>query len=89
MSHNLTLKLSDAAYDRIREEATAAGVDPAQLAVLLVEKGLGERSPANVRTSKGVEAHFGEMSLGYATGTDNDSIDADLAREYAGGLPEG
>lgn len=29
------------------------------------------------------ERHFGEVDLGYATGVDNEQIDADLAREYA------
>lgn len=29
------------------------------------------------------ERHFGEINLGSATGVDNESIDADLAREYA------
>lgn len=28
------------------------------------------------------ERHFGEVSLGFATGADNESIEADLAREY-------
>lgn len=30
------------------------------------------------------ERHFGEVDLGYATGVDNEQIDADLAGEYAG-----
>jgi hypothetical protein len=29
-----------------------------------------------------LERHFGEIDLGDATGADNESIDADLAREY-------
>ena len=29
------------------------------------------------------ERHFGEVDLGYATGDDNEQIDADLAKEYA------
>ena len=91
MSHTLTLQLEDATYARIREEAAATGVDPEQLVVLLVEKGLSLRSPQNNynSSSQGVEAHFGEISLGYATGADNESIDADLALEYSGNLPEG
>lgn len=28
------------------------------------------------------ERHFGEVDLGYATGVDNEQIDADLVREY-------
>lgn len=89
MSHSLTLQLSDTAYERIQEEAASAGVNPEQLAVLLVEKGLAVRSPKTIETRRGVEAHFGEISLGYATGADNDSIDADLAREFAGDLIAG
>ena len=30
-----------------------------------------------------VERHFGAVDLGRATGADNTTIDADLAREYA------
>lgn len=30
-----------------------------------------------------LQQHFGAASLGYPTGADNESIDADLAREYA------
>ncbi len=29
-----------------------------------------------------LERHMGAQNLGYATGADNESIDADLAREY-------
>jgi hypothetical protein len=29
------------------------------------------------------ERHFGEVNLGHPTGADNQSIDADLAREYS------
>jgi hypothetical protein len=29
------------------------------------------------------ERHFGAVDLGYATGLDNEEIDADLEREYA------
>lgn len=32
----------------------------------------------------GLEEMFGSVDLGYATGTDNESIDRDLAEEYAG-----
>jgi hypothetical protein len=33
---------------------------------------------------RGLEAFLGAMDLGRPTGTDNESIDADLARAYAG-----
>lgn len=35
------------------------------------------------------ERHFGEVNLGFATGPDNESIDADLAREYSNTHEEG
>lgn len=35
-----------------------------------------------------IRRHFGAVSLGHPSGADNEQIDADLAREYAGGLPE-
>lgn len=40
----------------------------------------GELKPP--RKKGGVRELFGSASLGYATGADNESIDADLAREY-------
>lgn len=35
------------------------------------------------QTPQGFRRHAGAISLGYATGTSNDSIDADLTRAYA------
>lgn len=35
------------------------------------------------RSEKKLSGLFGSASLGYATGVDNETIDADLAREYA------
>jgi hypothetical protein len=35
------------------------------------------------RSEKKLSDLFGSASLGYATGVDNETIDADLAREYA------
>jgi predicted DNA-binding antitoxin AbrB/MazE fold protein len=41
-------------------------------------------SPSGPHTSRGtLRELFGSVDLGYPTGADNDSIDADLAREYA------
>lgn len=40
--------------------------------------------PAGSQKSRGtLRELFGSVDLGYPTGADNDSIDADLAREYA------
>ena len=53
-----------------------------KLASLILEK-VTKQSNGNHAKSKGsVRELFGSVSLGYATGADNDSIDADLAKAY-------
>jgi hypothetical protein len=94
MSQTLTLELSDEVYNVIRRQAAAAGISPAQVAATSLERQFagenGMRMPAKPRTDAEIQAardrfekHFGAVDLGHATGTDNESIDADLAREYA------
>jgi hypothetical protein len=94
MSQNLLLELSDEAYFAIRRQAEAAGVSPAQLVAASLEErfsgldGLANLHPLLTEAQKQAarerfEHHFGAVNLGYATGPDNESIDADLAREYA------
>ena len=40
--------------------------------------------PGGAQRSRGILRElFGSVALGYPTGADNESIDADLAREYA------
>jgi predicted DNA-binding antitoxin AbrB/MazE fold protein len=42
-----------------------------------------ERTSGPHKTPGTLRELFGSVDLGYPTGADNDSIDADLAREYA------
>jgi hypothetical protein len=94
MGQTLTLELSDEAYNAIRRQAEATGISPAQVAATSLEQQFGgpngsptgnvlrtedEKRAARERFAK----HFGAVNLGYPTGADNESIDADLAREYA------
>ncbi|HEY3323214.1 MAG TPA: hypothetical protein VGP72_22360 [Planctomycetota bacterium] len=44
-----------------------------------------ERAPDQPK-GNGLRRFFGAVSLGHATGTTNEEIDADLAREYGRGL---
>ncbi len=37
---------------------------------------------AEAKSTGGIRELFGSVSLGHPTGSDNESIDADLAREY-------
>lgn len=89
MSQILTLELSDKVFTTIQQQAENIGISPERLAATLLEQRFGqafkrllteaEREVARER----FERHFGAINLGYATGADNESIDADLATEYA------
>ena len=94
MSQTLTLELSDEVYTAIRHHAETAGTSPAHWIATTLERQYGDvREWQGARTQRTeaekqvarerFERHFGEVDLGYATGVDNEQIDADLAREYA------
>lgn len=94
MSQTLTLELSDEVYTVIRGHAETAGTSPAHWIATALEQqygGVRAREGASVQRTEAekqaarerFERHFGEVDLGYATGADNEQIDADLAREYA------
>jgi len=94
MSQVLTVELSDEVYTVIRRQAEAAGTSPAHWVATTLEQQYSHiRDWQSVRTQRTetekqaarerFERHFGEVNLGYATGVDNEQIDADLARAYA------
>ena len=94
MSQILKLELSDDIYDIIRRQAKSAGTSPEEWLVHSLKQkynsantSQNEISPINeaeqLIARERFERHFGEVDLGYPTGVDNESIDADLAREYA------
>jgi hypothetical protein len=54
-----------------------------KLATLILEKVTGKQSGGSkTKSGRSIRELFGSASLGYPTGADNDSIDADLARAY-------
>jgi len=87
----LTLELSDELYSVVQHQAEIAGTSPPSLVAMLVERQYCQRQTALVPATEEArqvararfERHFGEVDLGQATGTENDQIDVDLAREYA------
>lgn len=89
MSQSLTLELSEQVFVAIQRQAQAIGISPAQLAATLLEQQFpqafklllddAEKNAARTR----FERHFGTLALDDSTDLDNESIDADLAREYA------
>jgi len=89
MSQSLTLELSEQVFVAIQRQAQAIGISPAQLAATLLErqfpqllKLLLDEAEQNAARAR-FEHHFGTLELGGSTDLDNESIDADLAREYA------
>jgi hypothetical protein len=88
MSQSLTLELSEQVFVAIQRQAQVIGISPAQLAATLLERQFpqafqlfldnAEKNSARVR----FEHHFGTLTLGDSTDLDNESIDADLVREY-------
>lgn len=89
MSQILTLELSDHIFTAICQKAETAGIPPERLIATLLEQQFGqvfkslltevEKEGARAR----FEQHFGKLGSGDAAQIDNESIDADLAREYA------
>ena len=89
MSQILTVELKDVVFDAIQRQAKATGASPAQVAGAALERSflsphgkIDTRSEVEKQAARErFERHIGEISVG--TGADNESIDADLAREYA------
>ena len=90
MSQLLTLELSDDVYAALQQQADAIGLSVAELIVTSLDGQHGLLTGAKLQPEvQPEEAHqrlfsyAGAISLGYATGIDNESIDADLAKAYA------
>lgn len=87
MSHLLTIEVSDEVYESVVESAQAVGLPPEGLLGERVALWYPLRKAASGAEDDAAWAEFlslaGAADLGYATGTDNEQIDADLAREYA------
>ena len=89
MSKVLTLELNDDVYKVLQQQATAVGVSVAEL----VATSLNRQYSLLVSPQSDVEearqrllGYAGVISLGYATGIDNEGIDADLAKAYDNNL---
>ena len=89
MSQIVTLQLDDQTYDALRREADLAGASIPELAAALLERQfatpLGNEAlavPERISARQRFESHFGAVDLGHPLSTDNDAIDADLAREF-------
>lgn len=88
MSRTLSIELSETTYAALSHEAQVAGISPSDLAAAaLDQKFVRLRDPEDEAERQAArerfERHIGAVDLSHATGADNDSIDADLARAYA------
>jgi hypothetical protein len=89
MSQQLTLEVSDEIYADLQRKANAVGISITEWIVTVLSR---QDATANrvmltleqqEQARQKFKSHAGAISLGYATGTDNEAIDADLARAYA------
>ncbi len=88
MTHQLTLELPDEIFQPLVQAAQYAGQSLEQWATTQL------RSCAASSTKQAADlarlmVHAGAVDLGQPTGADNESIDADLAREYGSSHEEG
>lgn len=89
MSQTLTLELSDPVFTAIQQQAENMGIPPELLAAELLEQKffqnvgllLGDTEKEVARSN--FERHFGTLELDSSVDVDSESIDADLALEYA------
>lgn len=94
MSQTLTLELDDEIYAAIERHARSRGTSAASWLASALRRsgGLLERIQASESSLENedqriarerFESHFGKVDLGHPTGSENDAIDADLAKAYA------
>lgn len=88
MSQILTLELSDQIAIAIQQQANNVGISPETLATALLEQHFSQVLPVSTDVQKELarakfERHFGTLNIHNSTNIDNESIDTDLAKEYA------
>ncbi|MDX2243037.1 MAG: hypothetical protein NW224_20345 [Leptolyngbyaceae cyanobacterium bins.302] len=89
MSQTLTLELSDSIFTAIRQRAEQMGIPPEHLVADLVEQNFFQASktfsvPADQDIARlNFERHFGMLDFDGEISVTNESMDADLAKEYA------
>jgi predicted transcriptional regulator len=88
MSHPVTVELSDEAYAALESRAHETAKSPAEIAAAALEQQFARNVKKKLTDDERRAAreqlrlHFGAVNLGRPTGSDNEGIDADLAREY-------
>ncbi len=89
MSQQLILEINDDIYLKLQRQASAVSLSVSALITTQINRQYGILSAANLSNEVEQEArqrllgYAGSINLGYPTGIDNESIDADLAKAYA------
>jgi predicted CopG family antitoxin len=91
MSQLLTLELSDELYAMLQQQSSAAGLSISEWIIeSLSQKQCSQTSAEQISPIQSEEEslqrllrYAGAVGLGHPTGSDNESIDADLTRAYA------
>ncbi len=73
-------KLPDVLHERLKRQARQNRRSLNNEVIVLLEQALARSAPE--AAGNRLEQHFGTVDLGRPTGTDNEQIDADLARAY-------
>ncbi len=90
MSQVLTLELSETDYTELKFQAELAGLSITEWAIMSLKE-IKQQNSTKLITNEAEKQsarerfrrHAGAVNLGYATGADNESIDADLSKDYA------
>jgi hypothetical protein len=91
MSQVVTLELSDEVCIALKQKAESAGISLSEWIKVTLDQQSGLSSQQkteaeNEAARQRFRKHAGAIDLGYPTGADNDSIDADLIRAYSGDI---
>jgi len=89
VSQVVTLTLQDELYADLKQQAESVGISLAEWINIRLEQQNGLLSQPKTEAEKEAarqrfRSHAGAIDLGYPTGADNVSIDADLVRAYSG-----
>ncbi len=90
MSQTVTVQIRDDLYAVLQQQAETAGMSLAEWIAVALEQTAtpvdrrSDAEKANARQQ--FRRHAGAINLGHPTGTDNQSIDADLLRAYSNDL---
>jgi hypothetical protein len=89
MGQQLKLEISDEIYKALQDQASIAGLSVSEWLTASLKEQYGALKSSPLESEAEQEArrrlltHAGAVSLGYATGTENENIDVDLAKAYA------